>query len=233
MAAGAGIGVAAGVGTAVVSATRSKLFLERVNKEYFGPRGLKASIVKDSQLAAKLGVSARSDPLGVIDGEYSSLRDRRMRVLSPYLSPLTLNVPPPSGQERNILDKISARQIRSRIDKSEKKQLEKHEKSFTKAQEREEKDHRKQLKQADKEVKRLNKKLKKHKHAGFQQEGTDEEKQYEDDNQARHGRRKKSQYGNVENENEDEFGELVHNGKVLEKERKKIAKMEYLFIDAL
>lgn len=54
MAAGAGINLTAGVGTAAFSTVRTRRFMEKVNREYFAPRGLKASIYKNQQLVEKL-----------------------------------------------------------------------------------------------------------------------------------------------------------------------------------
>jgi hypothetical protein len=55
MAASAGMSVAAGVGTAATTIIRTQRFLEKVNREFFGPRGLKAGICKSGELVAKLG----------------------------------------------------------------------------------------------------------------------------------------------------------------------------------
>jgi hypothetical protein len=56
MFAGAGMNVVAGVGTAAVVYGRTRYFMEKVNREYFAPRGLQASICKHEQLVAKLGL---------------------------------------------------------------------------------------------------------------------------------------------------------------------------------
>ena len=51
---GFGVGVTTSVATRAVLVARTKSYMERVNKEYFGPRGLKAMIVKDAELVAML-----------------------------------------------------------------------------------------------------------------------------------------------------------------------------------
>lgn len=56
MIAGAGMNVAAGVGTAAVSFGRTRYFLEKVNREYFAPRGLCASVLRYQQLAETLAI---------------------------------------------------------------------------------------------------------------------------------------------------------------------------------
>jgi hypothetical protein len=56
MFAGAGMNVAAGVGIAAVSYGRTRYFLERVNREYFAPRGLQVFVCKYQQLVEKLAI---------------------------------------------------------------------------------------------------------------------------------------------------------------------------------
>ncbi|UKZ57913.1 hypothetical protein TrVGV298_011774 [Trichoderma virens] len=105
-----GIGMAAGVGTAAVTRIRTQRFLEAVNRDYFGPRGLKVSICKGHELAPRIGV-------GQILPE---IPDRQMQSISANIAPLSFNVPPPSEQ-RNIIDRLSAKQVESQMKKSEKK----------------------------------------------------------------------------------------------------------------
>lgn len=50
-AASAGMQLVANVGTAAVSAVRTKAFLENVNKQFFNPRGLKVRLCKDEEVA--------------------------------------------------------------------------------------------------------------------------------------------------------------------------------------
>lgn len=54
-----GIGMAAGVGTAAVTRIRTQRFLEAVNRDHFGPRGLKVSICKGHDLAPRIGLGQR------------------------------------------------------------------------------------------------------------------------------------------------------------------------------
>jgi hypothetical protein len=53
-AASAGIGLAAGVGTAAVRITRLKRFLERVNQDVFAPQGLRMEVLKDEDVMREL-----------------------------------------------------------------------------------------------------------------------------------------------------------------------------------
>lgn len=54
MIAGASMNMVAGVGTAATAKTQTRRFLEMVNREYFAPRSLKASICKNIELEEKL-----------------------------------------------------------------------------------------------------------------------------------------------------------------------------------
>ncbi|KAF2488422.1 hypothetical protein BU16DRAFT_520536 [Lophium mytilinum] len=121
-AASAGIGLAAGAGTAAVTITRTKMFMERVNKEYFGPRALKASLVGDEELAAVVGYPANGPVLLPLDlnSDATTIRERRLQALASHMSPLTFDVPPPAPPS-NVLDKLSAKQIQATIAKNQKK----------------------------------------------------------------------------------------------------------------
>ncbi|KAH8200333.1 hypothetical protein TruAng_005486 [Truncatella angustata] len=136
-AAGFGIQVAAGVGTAGISAARTKAFFKKVNEMYLNPRGLKVSIKKDEDLVALLGLPANGPALGPSDmnREPIALRDRRMQILAPHIAPLTLEVPPPAEQ-RSVLDRISARQVSKRIAKQEKDFVKKFDKQSRKSEKR-------------------------------------------------------------------------------------------------
>ncbi|KAF3049356.1 hypothetical protein E8E11_005380 [Didymella keratinophila] len=127
--AGAGINVAAGMGTAAVSYGRTRFFLEKVNREYFAPRGLHMLVCKYQQLVKKLAIGPdvpvridRDPQAGII-----SVRDRCVSAVQPYVADLSFDVPPPSG-ERNVLDKLAAKGIERR----RRKQDEKHRKKFEK-----------------------------------------------------------------------------------------------------
>ncbi|KAF3034331.1 Serine/arginine repetitive matrix protein 2 [Didymella heteroderae] len=122
MFAGAGMNFAAGVGTAAVSYGRTRYFLEKVNREYFTPRGLQVSICKYQQLIEKLAVCPDFPVLVDKDPQAGivSVRDRCMSALQPYLANLSLDVPPPKG-ESSVLEKIAAKGIERRRRKQDKK----------------------------------------------------------------------------------------------------------------
>ncbi|KAK7191671.1 uncharacterized protein CC84DRAFT_1162753 [Paraphaeosphaeria sporulosa] len=129
----AGMGVAAGVGTAATTIVRTRRFMEKVNREFFAPRGLKAGICKSEELAGKLGcgpITVDSLPAESLasDGTQQHLRDRYMQALSPCIAPLTFDVPPPSKQ-RHFLDELSAQALKRRVKKRESRQKKKVEKA--------------------------------------------------------------------------------------------------------
>lgn len=136
MATGTGMSVAAGVGTAATTIVRTKQFMEKVNREMFGPRGLEATICKSDELIRRLGcgvIDIGSTPAESPESEVhiSSFTERRMQALAPYIAPLTFDVPPPSPQRR-FIDQGSARAIEHRVAKRESKEKRKAEKSMRK-----------------------------------------------------------------------------------------------------
>ena len=124
--AGTSIQFAAGLGNAAISITRTRLFLKTVNEKLFGPRGLKVSIKKDPEVMTILsendggplpGHIILAEPtLGAGPAGFS-ISSRRMAILQPCIAPLTTDVPPPA-KTSNVLDQISASQIRRTTRKS-------------------------------------------------------------------------------------------------------------------
>ncbi|USP74653.1 hypothetical protein yc1106_01927 [Curvularia clavata] len=123
--AGAGMNVAAGVGTAAVSYGRTRYFLEKANREYFAPRRLYVSICKYQELVEKLPISSHAAVLCEKDLEagINSIRERCMSALQPYIASLSFDVPHPSG-EHNILDRIAVKGIERKRRKQERKSRE-------------------------------------------------------------------------------------------------------------
>ncbi|GAM33508.1 hypothetical protein TCE0_011f00451 [Talaromyces pinophilus] len=127
---GAGIQVAAGVGSSAVAIIRTKRFLATANEQYFAPRGLKVSLKKDDDLVnclfADPGSAQASEyrkrllaPVDMENGQIE-LRQRKMAVLRPHIAPLTEHVLPPEKQG-NILDKIAARGLEKKTKNTEKR----------------------------------------------------------------------------------------------------------------
>lgn len=139
---GAGIQVAAGVGSSAVSIIRTKLFLAKANEMYFAPRGLKLSLKKDDDLVNCLFADPgsaqareyRKRLLAPVDMDSAQieLRQRKMAVLRPHIAPLTEHVLPPEKQG-NILDRIAARGLEKKTKKTE-KQLAKRQRKAVKRQ---------------------------------------------------------------------------------------------------
>ncbi|KAK7439289.1 hypothetical protein Landi51_11266 [Colletotrichum acutatum] len=117
--------VTAGLGTAATRIVRTKLFLDEVNRDYFEPRGLKASICKSKSLAARLGCGEQLPELFPTTPKTCemSLQDRQMRTLDPYVAPLSFEVLPPS-KERNLIDRMTEKQIERAVKKKEKQREE-------------------------------------------------------------------------------------------------------------
>lgn len=113
--ASAGIGAAAGVGTAAVSAARTKKYLADVNSRFFQGRGLRARIVGDDELGAEvLGLRGHEPGMSLAEVDLGSgvvtLPERRLAALQGRVAQLTLDVPPPTRAE-GMLDRMSAWQV--------------------------------------------------------------------------------------------------------------------------
>ncbi|OJJ30110.1 hypothetical protein ASPWEDRAFT_142297 [Aspergillus wentii DTO 134E9] len=136
--AGTGMQVAAGVGTAVVSRIRTKKYLDMANERYFGPRGLRASIKNNEEVAAVVGFPKNATPLAPVNNYTGciTLCDRRMAALAPYVSLLTTDVPP-SKMQTGMLDKIAAKQLEKTTQKTESKELRKHQRTQHRQEKRE------------------------------------------------------------------------------------------------
>jgi len=118
-----GLGLAAGTATAASAIIRSKLVLDKANRDVFGPKGLKMEIVKDTKVMQRLGATAKSlDPL------------QRLQELSPYVEPLSFDVEPPT-RHSNVVDRISAKQASMKQAKKAKRKQKKEDKRLHKREE--------------------------------------------------------------------------------------------------
>ena len=77
------------------SSSRARLYLERAKNEYFAPRGLRLSIVKDNDLNSRLQVPVHVPRLAPLTNNTltENLCDRRLEGLAPYVAPLRSDVP--------------------------------------------------------------------------------------------------------------------------------------------
>ncbi|RBR25558.1 uncharacterized protein FIESC28_01521 [Fusarium coffeatum] len=118
-----GLGLAAGTATAASAIIRSKLVLDRANRDVFGPKGLKMEIVKDGKVMQRLSATAKSlDPL------------QRLQELGPYVEALSFDVEPPT-RHSNVVDRISAKQASMKQAKKEKRKQKKEDKRLHKREE--------------------------------------------------------------------------------------------------
>lgn len=129
-----GIGIAAGAAAEVTNVARTKLFLKKANAEYFAPRGLKVSVQPDQKLQQLLSLPPSQSPLAPVDTRSGciSITDRRLKSLGYNIAPLSLDVPAPTPPS-NLIDRLSAKQVQSRIRKNR-------ERAIKKAEEREKKE---------------------------------------------------------------------------------------------
>ncbi|KAF2479572.1 hypothetical protein BDY17DRAFT_41620 [Neohortaea acidophila] len=82
------------------SGSRARLYLERAKSDYFAPRGLRVTVVKDSDLNFRLQVPPHAPRLAPLTKATVSntLCERRLEGTAPYVSPLRYNVPPEDEQ---------------------------------------------------------------------------------------------------------------------------------------
>ncbi|KAM0345033.1 hypothetical protein ACHAPU_006919 [Fusarium lateritium] len=111
-----GLGIAAGAGSAASAYFRTKMVLERVNRDVFGPKGLELEILKDEEVMRHLGTTANSlDTL------------QRLEEISSYVETLSFDVGPVT-KHSNVIDRISAKQAAMKATSKEKKNHEKEKK---------------------------------------------------------------------------------------------------------
>lgn len=158
---GGSLQATAKIAGAATSKTRVAKCLKTANEEVFGPRGLKVEIVDTETLKRKLGIEGGKPLLGDLDeqGLEISVRDRRLQALQPYIAGLDFNVPEPARQE-NVIDRLSASQLKRQMAKSEEKAMEarrkeneKKEKKAKKEERRSEKDRKKGKERKEKKEK--------------------------------------------------------------------------------
>ncbi|KAK5676053.1 hypothetical protein LTS10_011343 [Elasticomyces elasticus] len=96
------------------SGSRARLYLTRASQEYFAPRGLRVSIVRDDELATRtLHMSSDEPRLAPLTAE--TLTDtvcmRRLRAVRPYAAELMWDVPQ-SNSEVGMADKLARKHLR-------------------------------------------------------------------------------------------------------------------------
>ena len=86
------------------SGSRARLYLERTKKEYFEPRGLRLSVIKDPDLNPRLQIPAHAHRLAPLTSSTltENISKRRLEGLAPYVAPLTFNVPEQDKQTQGV-----------------------------------------------------------------------------------------------------------------------------------
>ena len=133
-----GIGLAASAGGAASSMARTKKFLQQTNETFFEPRGLRVKISSDEELRHLLAQQPQSDlnnsdipllaPVNVSSG-CTSLAERRLATLGNSVAQLRFDgLPLPSTEGKNMIDKLSGKQVDMKIRKNKEKAIKKAEK---------------------------------------------------------------------------------------------------------
>lgn len=101
--AGKGIKALASTGSGH-SGSRSRLYFERARKEYFEPRGLSVTVLRDKDLNARLQIPSHAYRLAPLTKNTLgiSLRERRLEGLAPYTAPLRFDVPEQDKQVKGV-----------------------------------------------------------------------------------------------------------------------------------
>ncbi|KAL3419044.1 hypothetical protein PVAG01_09265 [Phlyctema vagabunda] len=169
--AGGGVQALAKLGTVAVSKSRTDLYMQKVNKEFFVPRGLRATITSRDAMAMSLrlpGSAAKLAPL-TADNMHYSMVERRLEGLRPYISELRFDVPLPVPQT-TVLAKMSAAQVKRQTAKAEKKMMKQRWKQvermeyngkLSKAERKEQRLHEKGMRRLDKDARKAEKDAKK------------------------------------------------------------------------
>jgi hypothetical protein len=98
------------------SGSRARLYLDRAKKEYFEPRGLRLSIVKDPDLNPRLQIPAHAYRLAPLTNSTltENLSKRRSESLAPYVAPLRFDVPEQDKQIQGV-HKMARKHLESRF----------------------------------------------------------------------------------------------------------------------
>lgn len=161
--AGIGVQAVAKIGTAAVSKGRTELYMRKVNREYFEPRGLKVAIASRDAMATAMKLPEGAGMLAPLttENENVSMMERRLEGLRPYMAELDFDVPPPT-QQTGILAKMSAGQVKRQVKKADKKAVKKRKDVF-KEERKVSKDVDKLHREYEKEMKKLDKEEEKEK----------------------------------------------------------------------
>jgi hypothetical protein len=169
--AGTAIQVSAQLGAAVVSKSRTDMYMKEVNEKMFKPRGLKVSITSVEAMRRILRILDTQPLLAPLTDEtmQMSTLERELLALRDYNAMLDMNVPRPVEQPA-MLAKLSARQVEGLAKKNQKKAIKDGEKALEKKEKAEKREAEKRGKKERKEEKRDRKRNRKHSKKGQESE---------------------------------------------------------------
>ncbi|KAE9373023.1 hypothetical protein N431DRAFT_289060, partial [Stipitochalara longipes BDJ] len=131
--AGTAVQASAKLGTALVSKSRTDMYMKEVDEKMFKPRGLKVSIALVEAMRRILRVPDTQPLLAPLTRETMQMStvERELLAVREYNAVLELGVPRPMEQT-TILAKLSARQVEGLAKKNQKKAVKDREKALEK-----------------------------------------------------------------------------------------------------
>ncbi|EFX00119.1 hypothetical protein CMQ_7121 [Grosmannia clavigera kw1407] len=132
--AGYGMQAVAELGTVVVSRSRTKSYVKKMNEKLFEPRGLHVDIFSTAKMKEALGIPEEHPVIAPLTQETveKTAVERQLLGIRQHNADLDLKVPPPAKPEK-LLDRWSARHVKKQMEKSKKKALKKNKKAVNKA----------------------------------------------------------------------------------------------------
>lgn len=161
--AGAGIQASAQLGTAIVSKTRTDMYMKAVNEKMFKPRGLRVSITSAGAMRSILCIPDAHPFLAPLTREtmQMSTLERELLAVREYSAVLELDVPRPA-EPTTVLAKLSAKQVEGLAKKNQKKAVKEREKAMEKEEKKAQREGKKRAEDERKGKKRAQKREKKH-----------------------------------------------------------------------
>lgn len=124
-----GVSVASGAATFAVAKARIARYIERANKEYFNPRGLRVRIAKQNFLPQRLQVGEQQLLVPFVLPSNSTqkpiapqpLRERRLAAMRGMVADLQFDGLPAERREKTMLDKIAAKGLQRKMRRADAK----------------------------------------------------------------------------------------------------------------
>jgi hypothetical protein len=161
--AGTAVQATSKLGIAIVSKSRTDIYLKEANEKIFNPKGLKLSIASMDAMRATLRIPETQPILTPLTPEMIQMRTvhRNLLAVRPYNAELELDVPK-SAEQTTMLAKLSAKQVEREVEENQKRALKEREKAASKDADREDKKERRAKKKEHEEEKRRQKRERKH-----------------------------------------------------------------------